>query len=134
MNPNNKVSEKVCVICYDSISSNPTHEEEKEKVLNCSHIFHRECIGEWLKLKHNCPVCRAHIESNTPEAPKPEMTAEEILAVPDSQLFNDQTLLLVQNTIQQIRYFRILDLNENNQVSNNARKAISVASRICGWH
>ncbi|KAK8572169.1 hypothetical protein V6N13_047782 [Hibiscus sabdariffa] len=24
----------------------------------CSHIFHGECIEEWLKQSHYCPVCR----------------------------------------------------------------------------
>lgn len=41
----------LCAICTDDI---------KDVVeLECSHEFCRECIMEWFKQKHACPVCRA---------------------------------------------------------------------------
>lgn len=74
----------VCTICLENVSSTPSCREEEQRILDCSHIFHRECIGEWLKERHNCPVCRAHVDNvGTPEAPAREMTLGEILAVPD---------------------------------------------------
>lgn len=40
-----------CPICTDKI---------KDIIeLECSHSFCRECIREWFKQKHTCPVCRA---------------------------------------------------------------------------
>ena len=44
---------KVCCICLDNFE-NPT----SIKVLECKHIFHRNCINLWLKNKTNCPICR----------------------------------------------------------------------------
>ena len=44
---------KVCCICLDNFE-NPT----SIKVLECNHIFHRNCINSWLKNKTNCPICR----------------------------------------------------------------------------
>ena len=26
--------------------------------LNCNHMFHRECISEWLSINNTCPICR----------------------------------------------------------------------------
>jgi len=32
----------------------------------CGHVFHRHCIGRWLRLKNTCPMCRAAL----PTVPK----------------------------------------------------------------
>ena len=36
--------EKTCAICFENINSRPVREEESERILDCSHVFHRECI------------------------------------------------------------------------------------------
>lgn len=44
-----------CSICLEKMILN----EEKDIVsMDCEHTFHKECIIEWLKIKHMCPVCR----------------------------------------------------------------------------
>ena len=37
---------------------------EDDKVVNNCHIFHYECINEWVKYKPECPTCRNKIEIN----------------------------------------------------------------------
>lgn len=32
--------------------------------LNCGHIFHSECIDEWMKKKDNCPLCKKRLEDS----------------------------------------------------------------------
>ena len=146
MNPSSRTSgsdtHETCRICLEQISVAPNCSEEEKRQLDCSHIFHRECIGEWLKQKHNCPLCRAHVEVNTAEARRPEMTIEEILAVPDTLTTNspgivsfpeisiEETLVQVREVIQEIRRVRRLDLNEITPVADTARKVHSIASRI----
>lgn len=39
------------------------HKEEPLMVMmtHCKHIFHIECLEEWLKIKYSCPQCRCII-------------------------------------------------------------------------
>jgi len=42
-----------CVICLNNIEFN------NKQTLSCEHIFHRECIIDWFKVKsNNCPICK----------------------------------------------------------------------------
>ena len=41
-----------CGICMDSF-----HETENVKRLPCEHIFHVDCMSQWLQKKKNCPFC-----------------------------------------------------------------------------
>jgi len=51
----------VCSIC--SICTLIIVNEHK---LECSHIFCKECIDIWLKIKQTCPVCRTVIKMEFP--------------------------------------------------------------------
>ena len=46
---------KECSICYENIS---TSESVK---LKCNHIFHKECMEQWVKKSGTCPLCRYNI-------------------------------------------------------------------------
>lgn len=42
-----------CSICLNSGNCG--------KVLLCSHFFHSECIGQWLRTKKSCPFCLSDV-------------------------------------------------------------------------
>ncbi|OMO68992.1 Zinc finger, RING-type [Corchorus capsularis] len=41
-----------CAICLEGFSGNPCFK------LPCSHVFHGECVAQWLWRKRSCPLCR----------------------------------------------------------------------------
>lgn len=51
-----------CVICQEQYSNG-----EKVTKLPCEHIYHKECISNWLKLHNTCPTCRREFETENPE-------------------------------------------------------------------
>lgn len=40
-----------CPVCFEIVFRN-------KKTLNCSHVFHEECITQWYVTADTCPVCR----------------------------------------------------------------------------
>jgi len=52
--PLSAVEECQCHICLQDFADG-----DKLRTLPCKHSFHVECVDTWLKLKMNCPTCRA---------------------------------------------------------------------------
>ncbi|KAJ6741010.1 E3 UBIQUITIN-PROTEIN LIGASE PRAJA [Salix purpurea] len=45
-----------CAVCLEEISAG------KEVILMpCSHVYHSDCIVQWLQTSHFCPLCRYHM-------------------------------------------------------------------------
>ena len=45
-----------CIICQDDFREN-----EKVKKLSCEHLYHINCIDQWLKKEKKCPFCNKEI-------------------------------------------------------------------------
>jgi hypothetical protein len=45
-----------CIICMEEFN-----EKEKVKLLPCGHIFHPNCIKEWLMKQKSCPFCKSEV-------------------------------------------------------------------------
>ncbi len=61
----NKKEPLVCSICLDEINLENYKEKKTDLVfLNCSHVFHKDCINSWVETKvksyttPECPLCR----------------------------------------------------------------------------
>ncbi|MFS7946609.1 putative transcription factor C2H2 family [Helianthus anomalus] len=46
-----------CVICLQDFEN----KEEGRELLSCRHMFHVQCIDEWLIRQGSCPVCRRDV-------------------------------------------------------------------------
>lgn len=47
-----------CVICSEKFSSADPAERHSTAIRECGHIFHLECLKQWLAKSLSCPVCR----------------------------------------------------------------------------
>ena len=53
INHNPVLEKELCTICLnDDLSNEITYRT------NCSHIYCKQCIDDWLQRQENCPVCR----------------------------------------------------------------------------
>lgn len=50
-----------CTICLDSLNKLESG-LGKPTFLNCNHIFHSECLRNWLQRKAECPLCRQAVD------------------------------------------------------------------------
>ena len=55
-NVNNVNNIPTCSICLEDISDSMLMIAEK-----CKHVFHNDCMKEWLKNNNTCPNCRADL-------------------------------------------------------------------------
>ena len=53
---NTKLNDKKCSICFNYFKIN-----ENVKLLQCIHVFHIDCINDWINKSKNCPVCKFEI-------------------------------------------------------------------------
>lgn len=53
-----------CVICYNSIDISSYTSTGRYMITPCEHLFHKECLSQWLLVKLECPVCRATLPCN----------------------------------------------------------------------
>lgn len=49
-----------CPICLNDMVIG-----EEARVLTCKHMFHRQCLDEWLRVNASCPTCRTSIFEST---------------------------------------------------------------------
>ena len=47
---------KECIICFDDFKEN-----DKIRILKCTHMYHKKCIDEWISIKTICPECMDNI-------------------------------------------------------------------------
>ena len=49
-----------CCICYDSID---IRNRAAYMLAPCDHLFHRNCLMQWMDVKMECPICRSDLPS-----------------------------------------------------------------------
>ena len=60
-----------CSICMEKFLEG----DQIRELPGCGHIFHAECVAEWLKLQTSCPVCRRNIAETLDDQEKRKQPA-----------------------------------------------------------
>jgi len=47
-----------CSICYDAIDPRKRHDY---MLAPCNHLYHRQCLVNWMDVKMECPICRTEL-------------------------------------------------------------------------
>ena len=59
-----KIDNEDCSICLENYKE--THTDKYITILKCDHVFHSECIDEWIRFNGNnarCPLCKDKISN-----------------------------------------------------------------------
>ncbi|CAN6479454.1 unnamed protein product [Victoria cruziana] len=56
----NEQEEWKCTVCMEGWEVDGRGGDEV-KLLSCSHMYHTNCIAEWLAYKNLCPLCRSSV-------------------------------------------------------------------------
>lgn len=109
-----------CGICRDTITT------ETQKVLQCGHVFHTECIDEWAARIPICPFCRKIISGveNTPLQYALVLASRYVAEEEMDTIRELPKLFELRTTFSQRMQIR-LDLMQNNLIEVN-----TIASRI----
>tara|TARA_A100001015_G_C14751000_1_gene617544 strand:+ start:55 stop:720 length:666 start_codon:yes stop_codon:yes gene_type:complete len=51
--------EKTCPVCLNDMDIG-----DQVRNLPCQHLFHKDCVDEWLRVNASCPTCRTSIIGN----------------------------------------------------------------------
>ncbi|KAL9131541.1 MAG: hypothetical protein Q9217_000555 [Psora testacea] len=75
-----------CLVCLEDYQVG----EEVRQLAQCSHLFHRECIDEWLTTGRNsCPLCRGQGVDEKKEARAEPQPQNDLATAPPIALFED---------------------------------------------
>ena len=56
----NSGDENACAICLNEMVVG-----EEARILQCKHLFHKQCVDEWLRVNATCPTCRMSVLSGS---------------------------------------------------------------------
>ena len=110
-----------CSICLDYLEN-----YQYIQLINCKHMFHKSCIGEWTQNQNTCPLCRTNISNY-------------FHAKINNNIFNKNVIIEVkENKIsiyKNIRNFNSTNdtdkLNEITNISFIQIKQLRVFDKIC---
>ncbi|CAL8098158.1 unnamed protein product [Calicophoron daubneyi] len=52
-------AQELCVVCQDSLQEN-----QSVMTLPCFHVFHEECVKQWIDWHATCPTCKLNLNSS----------------------------------------------------------------------
>jgi len=63
-------SQPTCVICTEFLRTSEERNNATNRALPCGHVYHEECIKEWIKINPTCPQCKRCVYSGKVVPPR----------------------------------------------------------------
>jgi len=93
----------MCSICWEVI-------RDPSVQLACKHKFHYDCLAEWSKRNHQCPLCRQDFTQprSRQASPPDNATAATIWLVDEHEVGVEHFLTMVLSSITALRFVAIV--------------------------
>ena len=105
MTPEREMSEgneNICSICWEEI-------RDPSVQLACKHKFHYDCLAEWSKRNHQCPLCRQDFTTQRGPAPAAsDGAATAIWLIDEHEVGVEHVLTMMLSSITALRFLAIL--------------------------
>lgn len=99
-----EASEKECSICMEQFAANDI--VSWSPTMTCLHVFHHECLKEWLLYHDNCPYCRVTVlpvDKLTAEQPRRSNTGFILPLVSSKRSRTENLMKLARDRAQRVR-------------------------------
>ncbi|ETB59641.1 hypothetical protein YYC_03072 [Plasmodium yoelii 17X] len=128
-----------CIICRDELKIG-------SKKLECSHIFHIECLKSWFIQQQTCPICRREIKpypNKKEDQKKPEQNEELKQSTPP---LTPQEIIMKENFLpnHHFKYLNNIENQDSNNTENtlvdafvqnsNMKKKIQILTDMCDYY
>ena len=98
-------NENICSICWEEI-------RDPSVQLACKHKFHYDCLAEWSKRNHQCPLCRQDFTTQRGAAPSSSdggaAATTAIWLVDEHEVGVEHFLTMVLSSITALRFVAIV--------------------------
>ncbi|KAI7905968.1 uncharacterized protein BX663DRAFT_498313 [Cokeromyces recurvatus] len=98
-----------CIICYGSL----INDESCIAATLCGHVFHKNCLSEWMNCSFTCPICKktvtpdriiapiffSSVDSNGEETSNTSVRAQQMVAENATLKKQNEILLAERNTL-----------------------------------
>lgn len=126
-----ETDEKNCSICLDEFVS-----DSKLYTIPCKHLFHKDCLEDWVAENYKCPVCRGEIAKYKVDKEDEEDEDIERLELPNEVEDHGDFLINVYNVDENNVIFSVvindeaLDREDAHDVREDARD-LENSQRYC---
>lgn len=107
-----------CCVCLGEFEV----KEELHQLPSCKHVFHIECIRNWLHSNSTCPLCRCTVVISTKNSNPEPLASGNNIPNPDAQNFNQSPQVFYAEQQEQLSIVvtRVEDFTEEHCIVPSA--------------
>lgn len=124
LNELNLMDDKICIICMDELniyeSNYSNFTKRKPKMLPCGHVFHMNCLKNWMERSQTCPMCRLPVFDDNGNVLPQKKRQTQTTTQSTTNILNETWLSFPINFISDDNYinFNIHDYSSNTSINS----------------